>query len=191
MIIFFIREFKMLVGIKKIFFLIICITVSFCSNAQEQNVRNAGVSGAFYPNDPKALSSMVDGFLENAEIPSIEGTIYGFVAPHAGYVYSGHVAGHTYAFLQNRDIEKVIVISPSHVEGFRGASIYNGDAYKTPLGEISVDKDFCKELAAKNDLLFYLIKVIKHLCMVETNMHLKSIYPFFKGQLKNFNLFQL
>jgi AmmeMemoRadiSam system protein B/AmmeMemoRadiSam system protein A len=76
--------------------------------------------------------------------------LVGLVSPHAGYVYSGHVAAEGYELLKDKDIKRVIVISPSHVAAFQGASVYNGTGYKTPLGTIPVDQDFCRKLADKH-----------------------------------------
>jgi AmmeMemoRadiSam system protein B/AmmeMemoRadiSam system protein A len=89
---------------------------------------------------------MVDESLENANVPQLP-TPVAIVSPHAGYVYSGHVAGHNYALLRGRTLERVVVISPSHVESFQGASVYDGGGYATPLGVIPVDVDFAKRLA--------------------------------------------
>ena len=118
-----------------------------CSAAPQEKVRSAANAGAFYPADPKELTTMVDLFLSEAHIPVIEGTIYGLVVPHAGYVYSGPVAAYSYALLKNKKITRVVVISPSHVTAFYGSAVYNGSAYDTPLGKVPVDMDFCKKLA--------------------------------------------
>jgi AmmeMemoRadiSam system protein B/AmmeMemoRadiSam system protein A len=118
-----------------------------------EKIRRPAVAGAFYPNDPKILSEMVDQLLAEANETTINGPLYGLIAPHAGYVYSGHVAAMSYILLKNRNLKQVIVISPSHVMAFRGAAIYDGDAYATPLGSIPVDKIFCKKLAAEHHLL--------------------------------------
>jgi AmmeMemoRadiSam system protein B/AmmeMemoRadiSam system protein A len=116
----------------------------------DEKVRHPGVAGSFYPGDSTALSEMVLKLLKQAKPPTIKGTIIGLVSPHAGYVYSGHVAAHSYDLLKNRHIQRVIVISPSHIIAFSGSAVYNGSAYRTPLGEIPVDIDFCKELAAQH-----------------------------------------
>ncbi len=116
----------------------------------EEKVRQPGVAGSFYPGDSTALSEMVLKLLHQAKPPAIKGTIIGLVSPHAGYVYSGHVAAHGYDLLKNRPIERVIVISPSHIITFSGSAVYNGSAYRTPLGEVPVDIDFCKELVAQH-----------------------------------------
>ena len=112
----------------------------------DQKVRQPAVAGAFYPGDATELAETVDRFLNEAQPPEIKGDLIGLIAPHAGYVYSGHVAAFGYHLLKDKPIERVVVISPSHVIAFQGSAVYDGDAYRTPLGTISVDKEFCRRL---------------------------------------------
>ncbi len=111
-------------------------------------IRQAGVAGSFYPADPKALSAMIDEMLAQATLPPTADPILAAVAPHAGYQYSGPVAAYTYAQLKGRKYARVVVIAPSHYVAFDFTSIYDGDAYETPLGTVPVDKEFAKKLAA-------------------------------------------
>ena len=113
-------------------------------------VRQAAVAGSFYPADPKELAAMVDGFIAQAKVPEQKGQIVALVAPHAGYPFSGAVAGHSYALLKGRPTHRVVVIAPSHFEAFSFTSVYDGDAYATPLGIVPVDKEFARKLARLN-----------------------------------------
>jgi hypothetical protein len=117
------------------------------SAASPQKVRQAGVAGGFYPADPKVLSAMIDDLLAHASPPPIKDPILAVVAPHAGYQYSGPVAAYTYAALKGRKYSRVVVIAPSHFEAFDFTSVYEGDAYSTPLGTVQVDKAFARQLA--------------------------------------------
>jgi AmmeMemoRadiSam system protein B/AmmeMemoRadiSam system protein A len=110
-------------------------------------VRQAGVAGSFYPADAKELSAMMDDMLAKAAPPPIKDTLLAVVAPHAGYQYSGPVAAYTYAELKGRKFSRVVVIAPSHYESFDFTSVYEGDAYATPLGNVQVDKAFARQLA--------------------------------------------
>jgi len=114
--------------------------------AGQQKVRLAAVAGAFYPSDPKELSAMIDGMLAQASPPPADGPIVAAVAPHAGYPYSGPVAAWTFAALKGHKYSRVVVIAPSHYVGFDFTSVYDGDAYATPLGTIPVDKEFARQL---------------------------------------------
>jgi AmmeMemoRadiSam system protein B/AmmeMemoRadiSam system protein A len=114
--------------------------------ASEPKVRLMAVAGSFYPSDPKELSAMMDEYLARVTEPRISDPILAAVAPHAGYVYSGPVAAYTYAQLKGRGFKRVVVIAPSHYVAFDYTSIYDGDTYATPLGNVPVDKAFAREL---------------------------------------------
>ena len=114
--------------------------------AGQQKVREAAVAGSFYPADPVALSDMIDDMLAHASPPPVDGAIIAAIAPHAGYPYSGPVAAWTYAALKGHKYARVVVIAPSHYVGFDFTSVYDGDAYRTPLGIIPVDKAFARQL---------------------------------------------
>ena len=89
---------------------------------------------------------MIDDMLAHASPPPINDPILAVVAPHAGYQFSGPVAAYTYAALKGRKFSRVVVIAPSHYEAFDFTSVYDGDAYATPLGTVPVDKAFAKQL---------------------------------------------
>ncbi|MGA2458971.1 MAG: AmmeMemoRadiSam system protein B [Terriglobales bacterium] len=116
--------------------------------AAPQSVREAAVAGGFYPADPKTLTAMMDDMLAHAASsqPPINDPILAVVAPHAGYQYSGPVAAYTYAALKGRKFSRVVVIASSHYVGFDFTSVYEGDAYATPLGVVPIDKEFAKQL---------------------------------------------
>jgi len=114
--------------------------------ASETKVRQAAVAGSFYPADPKVLSTMMDGFLAKVTGPMVTDPILAVVAPHAGYEYSGPVAAYTYAALKGHKYSRVVIIAPSHYVSFDFSSVYDGDAYATPLGNVPVDKVFAREL---------------------------------------------
>jgi len=113
----------------------------------QQKIRPAAVAGAFYPADPKELTQMIDDLLAEATPPPVDGEILAAVAPHAGYPYSGPVAAWTYAALKGHKYSRVVVIAPSHYVAFDFTSVYDGDAYTTPLGQVPVDKEFARRLA--------------------------------------------
>jgi hypothetical protein len=124
-----------------------------CALSEGQKVRPPAVAGQFYPADPKVLAKTVDDFLARAAVEKPAGTLWGLISPHAGYEYSGQVAAYSYALLKGRNIQRVVVISPCHVDNFPYSSVYDGDAYATPLGNIPVDREFVKKLAALSPLI--------------------------------------
>ena len=126
--------------------LLVMAPLPWVRGAASPKVRLAGVAGSFYPADPKALSATIDEMLARATPPPISAPILAVVAPHAGYQYSGPVAAYTYAALKGRKFSRVVVIAPSHYEAFDFTSVYEGDAYATPLGTVQVDKAFARQL---------------------------------------------
>ncbi len=103
-------------------------------------IRNPSVAGLFYPSDPRALREEVKGFLADARGVA-SAPPKALVAPHAGYVYSGPVAGSAYAQLEPiRDrIERVVMAGPSHRVPFRGIAYSSAERFRTPLGEVEAD----------------------------------------------------
>jgi len=125
-------------------------TVSVSAIAQGK-VRQPGVAGAFYPANPDELKNMVDGFLAKAQVPPTTDPLIAVIAPHAGHPYSGAVAAFSYAALKGRKFQRVVIIAPSHYDSFPFSSVYDGDAYVTPLGKVQVDKAFAAKLAAQGN----------------------------------------
>jgi AmmeMemoRadiSam system protein B/AmmeMemoRadiSam system protein A len=119
----------------------------FVSLAGAQNVRLPAVAGGFYPGDAKELARMVDDLVARAAPPAVNEPLVALVSPHAGYQFSGGVAGHGYALLKGKKFDRVVVIAPSHIDAFPFAAVYDGDGYATPLGTVPVDKAFCSKLA--------------------------------------------
>ncbi len=102
----------------------------------------------FYPDDPVVLTKQIAEFFTQAAHIDYGGRIAGLICPHAGYAYSGGVAAEAYKQLEGLSFDTVVVISPSHRAFFRGASVYSGGAYRTPLGDIPLDLDFCGKLTS-------------------------------------------
>lgn len=119
-----------------------------------KKVRHAQVAGYFYPSDPEKLKQEILLLLDTAGPQKTYKKIFGIVAPHAGYVYSGKTAAYAYNLLKNKTIKTVVVISPSHSEYFPGICVYNGDTYETPLGEIELDTEKCSMLCEDSRLIF-------------------------------------
>ena len=126
----------------------------------ERVVRKAYGAGRWFPGDGKELKSMVDGYIEDARVDKGKGRIVGAIAPHAGYVYSGKVAGYTFRAIKDNVAnwgrpEVVVVLGLSHRGGFQGVALMDGDAIKTPLGEALLDKEAAEILAAKSPRIYF------------------------------------
>ncbi len=110
--------------------------------------RNPAVAGQFYPGSPeeirRVLAKYIDPDAKKRECIAI-------VSPHAGYVYSGRIAGATFS----RVIlpERVVILAPNHTGRGRMISLYPGDAWNTPLGKVPVDQELNGLLLEATDLI--------------------------------------
>ena len=118
--------------------------------AQTEAVRSPAVTGSFYPNSPKVLSTQVGKFIDDAPLAETDAELIGLIAPHAGYVYSGHVAGYAYKQLVGRSFDAVVLLGLSHRYRIDGAAIYARGVFRTPLGDIQIDDDLASEMMCLN-----------------------------------------
>ncbi|HWC64072.1 MAG TPA: AmmeMemoRadiSam system protein B [Rhizomicrobium sp.] len=104
-----------------------------------QSAQAAGVAGLFYPADPGELAGGVDASLAKAAPQSFAPKAV--IAPHAGHIYSGDIAGTAYRLLAKRkgDIKRVVLFGPNHRAPVRGMALSPADAWQTPLGPLRVD----------------------------------------------------
>lgn len=114
--------------------------------ASSGNVREAAVAGLFYPQDPGELATAIDGYLREATTEAIP-RLRALICPHAGYRYSGPTAAFAYKLLQGSGFRTAVVLAPSHYARFDGAALPDADAFRTPLGLISVSAKV-RQLAA-------------------------------------------
>ena len=117
---------------------------------QTETVRSPAVAGSFYPASPKVLSAQVEKFIDDAELTEADGELIGLIAPHAGYVYSGHVAGYAYKQLMGHSFDTVVLVGLSHRYPISGAAIYARGAFRTPLGDVQIDEDLAAEITRLN-----------------------------------------
>jgi hypothetical protein len=82
----------------------------------------------------------VDGYLNAAQLPALEGQVVAVMAPHAGHRYSGPVAGYAFAALRGLSPELVAIVSPMHYPYAEPLLTTAHRAYATPLGNIPVDQ---------------------------------------------------
>ena len=111
-------------------------------------LRTPAVAGRFYPGDAKALRATVDACLADAPNAEFKGRLLALIAPHAGYEFSGKVAGCSFKQVRKGAFQRVIVLGTSHYGDFRGFSIMDVGAYATPLGDVPLDRPACAKLAA-------------------------------------------
>ena len=113
-------------------------------------VRHPAVAGRFYPHDPKVLREEVHTYLSQAPRRKPVCAI-GCIAPHAGYMYSGHVAGAVFAGLEIPSL--CLVLCPNHTGVGRALAIMSEGAWETPLGDVPIDNSFADALKQRCPLL--------------------------------------
>jgi AmmeMemoRadiSam system protein B len=105
-------------------------------------VRTPAVAGMFYPGEPHHLEQLLERFFRGAETEGVRDP-HAIVAPHAGYVYSGAIAGKAFATLPSDFDGTLVVIGPSHGGYPTSASSI---PWETPLGIVDIDSEFVEAL---------------------------------------------
>lgn len=112
------------------------------------DIRPSPIAGQWYPGDSQELASSVDSYINAAQIPELSGEVLGIIAPHAGHIYSGAVAGYAFAAMRGHAPELAVVISPSHYPYPQPLLTSAHDSYETPLGTIPIDSAAIQALNA-------------------------------------------
>jgi MEMO1 family protein len=113
-------------------------------------LRLPAVAGSFYPSDPKELSVLINAYTDKKEGLSAR-RVKACLVPHAGYVYSGHVAGAVFASV--RLPKKIVILGVRHrPPGLPVAMVLNG-AWRTPLGDARIDEELAEALRSAGPLL--------------------------------------
>jgi AmmeMemoRadiSam system protein B/AmmeMemoRadiSam system protein A len=121
--------------------------------------REAAVSGMFYPGSPSELREMIADMVDE---DAIKEDVTGIVMPHAGYIYSGLVAGATISRVNVKDT--CIILGPNHTGMGRPFSIMTDGTWKTPLGNVQIDSELAKRILANSKYLSedYLAHISEH-----------------------------
>jgi MEMO1 family protein len=111
-------------------------------------VRESAFAGQFYPGRPDRLRRDVDQYTAHLG-PKVRAV--GCVAPHAGYMYSGYVAGAVYARIELP--QRFVILCPNHTGMGQPLAIMNSGAWSTPLGDVGIDEALAESLQQTCDLL--------------------------------------
>lgn len=143
--------------------------------------RLPAVAGTFYPENPHLLHQMLNEYLNDAEstakVPKV------IIAPHAGYIYSGHVAATAYARLKkaNDRINRVVIIGPSHRVAFSGLAVSKAQSFITPLGFVAVDQKAVATIAK--------LEYVNYIEDAHTYEHSIEVHlPFLQEMLDDFKI---
>jgi len=111
-------------------------------------IREAAVAGKFYPASPVKLREMIATMVDDK---AAREDIIGLVSPHAGYIYSGSVAGATISKVKFKDT--FIILGPNHTGIGRPYSILTEGAWRTPLGDVEIDAELARRILTSSRYL--------------------------------------
>jgi AmmeMemoRadiSam system protein B len=114
----------------------------------DSTVRHPAVAGRFYPKDREALQRDLQSYFPTRATPT---PALGCIAPHAGYVYSGAVAGAVFGTLDLP--QRIIVLCPNHTGRGRPLAIMSSGSWETPLGPAPIDSTLAEALKKRFSLL--------------------------------------
>ncbi len=104
-------------------------------------IRNPVVAGQFYPGGRSQLRSMLKEMVDEKVVKE---EVIGLLSPHAGYPYSGPVAGATISRIKFKDT--FIIMGPNHTGSGKPFSIMTEGTWKTPLGDVEIDSELGRHI---------------------------------------------
>lgn len=124
-------------------------------------LRKPAVAGQFYPSEASELSLSIDGCYAHKlgpgkapPAPATDASAVAVVCPHAGYVYSGPVAAHSYLHVSSmRKPDLIVVVAPNHYGVGSGVSTFKEGEWETPLGRMRVDEEASRRLVDLCDIV--------------------------------------
>lgn len=148
------------------------------------DVRAPAVAGLFYPGEAGALRAQLAQMLAGNPAPGAPPKA--LIAPHAGYVYSGPIAARAYNRLASHKaaIHRVVLLGPAHRVPVRGLALPVADIFRTPLGDIELDRD-------AHALLAGLPQVTRSAAAHAQEHSLEVHLPFLQVLLEDFRLVPL
>ncbi|RMW37504.1 MAG: AmmeMemoRadiSam system protein B [Nitrosopumilus sp.] len=114
-------------------------------------IRKPVVAGQFYPGTKNELEEMIDSCIQHKFGPGNQiqndEKIYGIISPHAGYIYSGPTACHSYKAISSKNPELVIILGPNHFGVGKDVATMVDAQWETPLGLVEIDSEAAREIA--------------------------------------------
>ena len=141
----------------------------------ETHVRMPAVAGQFYPANADTLSRALQTY---TNVNGSKIRAFGAVVPHAGYMYSGHVAGAVYGRLQLPD--RYVILCPNHTGLGEPLAVMSEGSWMTPLGEVPIDADLARRIQNGMPILRDDIEAQRHEHALEVQL------PFLQSLLPNF-----
>jgi len=108
-------------------------------------IREPVVAGQFYPKSPSSLEAQISSYIDKK---ATKEEAIGIVSPHAGYMYSGAVAGAVISRIKLKDT--FVIMGPNHTGYGKPFSIMTAGTWRTPLGEVEIDSQLAKQILAES-----------------------------------------
>lgn len=145
-------------------------------------IREPAVANQFYPGNKDTLNRFLVQTFAQTPKEQVPGTIMGIAVPHAGYPFSGPTAAYAFKAVSDLHPKTIVILGPSHHVAFTDFALYAKGAWKTPLGNVGIDEDFCAELMKQSPL-------IKDMPEVHANEHSIEVeVPFLQETFKDFRI---
>jgi len=139
-------------------------------------IRNPVVAGQFYPESASQLKAMIEQLVDEK---AAKEEVIGLVSPHAGYIYSGPVAGKVISRIKFKDT--FVIIGPSHTGRGEPLSIMTEGTWKTPLGEVEIDSELAEQILATSSHLTEDYRAHQYEHSIEVQL---PLLQYFKSDIK-------
>jgi hypothetical protein len=118
--------------------------------------RKSAFNGSFYPNSKTELEGLIKKYISSANVNAKEvENAFSYVAPHAGYIYSGKTAAYTYKAVslnkRLQSIDTIVIMGPNHTGIGTEISVSSKD-WETILGKVETDKELAKEICSNSEI---------------------------------------
>ncbi|MCX5791215.1 MAG: AmmeMemoRadiSam system protein B [Elusimicrobia bacterium] len=130
---------------KNFIFFALCL---LCAGVQ---AREPQFAGKFYPGNKTEITAFVDRALAASGVKKPDGKVIAVVAPHAGYEFSGNIAGLAYKYVDDA-YDTVVILASGHRMAVKGAALLASGYYETPLGRVQIDEALSRALIKANPL---------------------------------------
>jgi len=118
------------------------------------DIKEADLSGSWYLDDPKTLKREILNYLNSAETSPLENDVIALICPHAGLIYSGLSAAYGFKALENKKIDKVVLVGFSHRLDFDGIAVASYQGFNTPLGTLTSDEELTAKVSSAHRKIF-------------------------------------
>lgn len=139
-------------------------------------IREPAVAGRFYPGEPGELTADIRSYTSATAEKKL--AAFGCIVPHAGYMYSGHVAGAVYERLELP--QRYVILCPNHTGAGHPLAVMREGAWRTPLGNARLDEELADRVLAA----FPLVKVDSEAHRAEHSLEVQL--PFLQSLVRDF-----